>query len=205
VDAAGDNGWLVTQFISAMTKGGDIQAVAMGQKVNAGFGLAFDAGAQLMLLDSITVGLSIRDLTPTYMADTETLQNLADQLSSGNLMSSTGSYTGKFLPAIYAGLSWAPRLIPFLLEPAFYFEIQNPVAVIKDNASIWNLMHAGVDVKLLSILNVRAGLNSGYYSAGIGINLLFLEANVAVFTEELGVHPGDNGRTGVSAQAVIRF
>jgi hypothetical protein len=52
---------------------------------------------------------------------------------------------------------------------------------------------------------VRGGLNKGWISVGAGIDLALLEIDAAVFTEEMGLYPGNKGRTGISVQAAIRF
>ena len=63
----------------------------------------------------------------------------------------------------------------------------------------------GAEVKFLSFLSLRAGLNKGWASAGFGLDLLFLEIDGAAFTEELGSHPGDSGRSGIALTAAMHF
>lgn len=196
-----DGGWLVSELLGAMASGGDIQSVLMNEKVEAGFGLAIDAGAQLRA-GSLTVGLAVRDITPSFLTVNETVGDLVAQLQSGQIPEvSSGSKTEAIYPYITAGLSWKPSFIKGLIEPGFYLELEDPVALFRDpDFSPWNLIHLGADLRLLSFIDVRAGINKGWLSAGVGVDLYLLRLDVAVFTEEIGAHPGDQGMSGVTAR-----
>lgn len=50
-------------------------------------------------------------------------------------------------------------------------------------------IHLGTELSL-PIIDIRAGLGQGYTSYGLGIDLLFLKFDLASFTEEIGVYPG---------------
>jgi len=172
---------------------------------NAFFGLAMDLGATLQL-DSLTLGLSIRDIAPANKLWQGSLTELSADPSAGTEANS--EETAVFVPNVTLGLSWAPRLLPGLIDPTVYFEVQDPVAVFKSSAgsgTALNLFHAGAELKLLSFVYLRGGLNRGWLSAGGGVKLLFLDVNASVFTEELGALPGDNPRSGLALQAAIRF
>jgi len=196
-----DGGWLMSEFLGALATGGDVQAVLMDRRVEAGFGLALDAGAQLRL-GSLTAGVAVRDITPSFLTVNEKIQDLVSQLESGRIPDvSAGSKTEAIYPYITAGLSWRPTLIKGFLEPGLYLELEDPVALFLDeNYSPWNLLHLGADLRLLSFIDIRAGLNKGWLSAGVGLDLAILRLDLAVFTEELGTHPGDQGMSGVSAR-----
>jgi hypothetical protein len=203
VDSAGA-GWAFSDFIGALTSGGDMSSTLMGEQVSSGFGLAMDFGGKLSWKD-LSLGLSVRDVTPSFRTTDGTVKALLTQLSSGNLPTASGSESSIFLPNVNAGVAWKPRLIPHFIEPALCLEVQDPVSVVRDGESVWNLLHAGAEVKFLSFFSLRAGLNKGWASAGFGLDLLFLEIDGAAFTEELGSHPGDSGRSGIALTAAIRF
>jgi hypothetical protein len=189
--------------LSAMEGGGDVTDSLCAYSVT---GVTADIGATLAL-GSLTFGLSIRDLAPNYTITRSTLTDYADSLSGGS--STTGSSAGKavFYPDISLGVAFDPKWK--VLNPALYLELKDPIAVFSDpDASLGtalNLLHVGADVTLFKILSVRCGLSRGWASLGAGVDLLFLEANVAVFTEELGALPGDNPRSGLALEAAIRF
>jgi hypothetical protein len=50
-------------------------------------------------------------------------------------------------------------------------------------------IHAGVEVAL-PLLTLRAGLNQGYYTAGVGLNLGLIHVDAATYGVELGAYPG---------------
>jgi len=176
--------------------------------INAGFGLAMDLGAHLEL-GSLGIGLAIRDIAPPFPIWQGALETLKASLEQGSLpQADDGAEKAVFLPSVTAGLSWKPKLIPGLIDPALYFELQDPVAVIQEwdgIGSALNLTHLGAEVTFLKIVTLRAGLNRGWLSFGGGVNLLILDLNAAVFTEELGALPGDKPRSGFSLSAAIRF
>lgn len=57
-------------------------------------------------------------------------------------------------------------------------------------------LNAGVQLKLLSFIDARAGISQGYYSAGIGLDLLILHLDAAYYWKEtgdiLGQSPADS-------------
>jgi hypothetical protein len=175
---------------------------------SAGFGLAMDLGASLEL-GSLGIGLAVRDIAPPFPVWYGTVDQLAASLEQGSLPEAgDGAEKAVFLPSITAGVSWRPKLLPGLIDPSVYFELQDPVAVIKNAdgfGSVLNLTHMGAEVQFLRILSLRAGLNRGWVSVGCGLDLLFLDLDAAVFTEELGELPGDLPRSGFSFSAAIRF
>jgi hypothetical protein len=50
-------------------------------------------------------------------------------------------------------------------------------------------LHVGLEVSL-PLIDIRAGLNQGYYTLGAGMNLGVLRADVATYGVELGEYPG---------------
>ena len=112
---------------------------------------------------------------------------------------------GQFPANIAIGLGWNPHLIPWLIDPTFYFEVQDPVRAAMQHDSFWNLLHAGAELKVLSFMYLRGGINQGWLTTGVGIDLLILEIDAAVFTEELGLHPGDLPRSGVAANVRLHL
>jgi hypothetical protein len=175
---------------------------------DAFFGAAMDLGASLKLGD-FNVGLSIRDIAPSFPIATGTLAELQSSLSSGSLPETSSAVNNAVLtPALSAGLSWTPRPLPGRIDPALYIELQDPVNVIKQwngIGSALNLLHTGAEVTFFKVATLRGGINRGWLSAGAGVKLFFLDLNAAVFTEELGPLPGDHPRSGLSLQAAIRL
>jgi len=55
--------------------------------------------------------------------------------------------------------------------------------------NILNKLHMGAEYSL-QVIKLRAGINSGYPTAGLGINFKLIDIDVAYFFEELGNAPG---------------
>ncbi len=176
--------------------------------IDAGFGLAMDLGASLQL-GSLGIGISARDISPSFPIWTGTFQQFFGSLANGSPPNAiNSSNTAVLKPDVSVGMSWKPRLVPGFIDPALYLELQDPVWVVQNwegIGSALDLLHAGVELKLLNFITLRGGINRGWLSAGAGLRLLFVDVNAAVFTEELGALPGNNPRTGVALQAAIRF
>jgi hypothetical protein len=176
--------------------------------VQLGFGLAVDLGASMDLGPLLSVGLAVRDISTKVKFVEKELGIVIDELSDGSLLDSGEELELQPSPNITLGASLSPMPVALrkLLDVTVTAEIQDPLRVIEEESSLWNLFHIGAEADLLGgFLSARAGLNKGWISLGAGIDLIIFELNVAVFTEEMGPRPGDRGRTGVSAEVAIRL
>ncbi len=202
-----DGTWLVSGLLGAVVNNSPIGPELLGKTVNSGFGLATDVGVQLRL-GGLSAGLSIRDLTRGYKVESGTLEDLTKSTSS--LFDAVGVDT-TIDPTLAAGLAWQPRFLKGFLEPGFYAEFKAPVSMMSSigsavgDTSPWNYMHLGANIKFLTIFDFRAGLNQGYVSVGAGLNLYLIEIDAALFTQELGLVPGEQGRSGFSVQAALHL
>jgi len=169
-----------------------------------GYGFAADVGL-VAGIGPVMLGLSARDFGLEFKVGKFNFQNIIDDnISAFPLLGTTAV---KLNPSYAAGLG--VRLFEnSKFEPSLYTELENPQNIFSSSdmvASALNSLHAGAQVRLLRFITVRGGLNKGWYSLGAGIDLSFLELDAAIFTEELGLYPGDKGRSGLSVQVGIRF
>lgn len=179
----------------------------MSLPVDVGFGLAVDLGASLELGKLVSVGMSVRDISTKQNLAQSTIGEVIAALGNGSLPVGTEKPYA-LLPNLTVGARLTPIPVPLrpLLDLTLIAEIQDPVRVIEDKTSMWGLFHIGAEAELLGgLIALRTGFNKGWISLGAGLDLLLLEVNVALFTEEIGPRPGDRGRTGVSAEVAIRF
>lgn len=91
------------------------------------------------------------------------------------------------------------------MDPRFSFAFRNVVGAIDESADVWTLLHDGVEIKILNLLILRGGINHGYLTLGGGLDLPFIDMNIAVFTQELGAHLGDQPCAGMTADANVRI
>ena len=63
--------------------------------------------------------------------------------------------------------------------------------VLNKKAQTGKKINAGVEIGL-PLLDLRAGLHQGYYSAGVGLDLAILKFDVATYGVELGEYPGQH-------------
>lgn len=176
----------------------------MSLPVDVGFGLAVDLGARMDLGRMFSVGVAVRDISTRQ---TYTQSTIGDVLDGGDLPVGTQvEYPVYPNVTIGASVSPMPESMKAIVDVTVIAEIQDPVKVIQEKSSVWNLFHVGAEAEMLGgLFALRAGLNKGWISMGLGMDLLAFEFNVAVFTEELGPRPGDDPRTGISAEVAIRF
>lgn len=59
----------------------------------------------------------------------------------------------------------------------------------KSDITIGKKVHVGLEVDLPA-LDLRVGLNQGYYTAGVGLDFAFMRLDVATYGVELGAYPG---------------
>jgi hypothetical protein len=65
-------------------------------------------------------------------------------------------------------------------------------------------VNAGVEVSLL-FLDVRAGVSQGYYTAGVGLDLGLISADVATWAVEMGAYPGQKVDRRYMLQATLEI
>lgn len=58
------------------------------------------------------------------------------------------------------------------------------------NGSFFRMLHLGAETHLLSVIAVRAGVNQGYWTAGLGLDAHYFELNLASYGVEMGLTPG---------------
>lgn len=194
------SGWLFNTIITdIVVNDKDPMETIENLDVLGGYGFALDAGATIGL-GPFMVGAIVRDLGLEMNMEQAKVK---DVLNNGEIpMDGTVVYQLK--PVITAGLGLKFDLGP--IAPSAYVEADDPVSLVSGGFdSIWGNLHAGAELKLLRFISLRTGLNQGYLSLGAGLNILFLKIDAALFTEEIGVNPGDFGRTGIAIQAAVRF
>ncbi len=169
-----------------------------------GYGFAADAGL-VAGIGPVMLGFTARNFGLAFNVGSFTSDDVQNQ-GLGALPFS-GTTAAALTPTYTAGLGL--RLFDNTkCEPSVYAEVADAIALFSSSdilADLLTSLHAGAQIRLLNFINIRGGLNKGWYSVGAGLDLSFLEIDAAIFTEELGAYPGDKGRSGLSVQAAIRL
>ncbi|MGI6466984.1 MAG: hypothetical protein ACOXZZ_05280 [Sphaerochaetaceae bacterium] len=95
------------------------------------------------------------------------------------------------------GVGWVGsfgRLDKFI-RPTFSFDFVDvnnlAKALESDKNAYWNHLRAGVELRLLSTIDLRAGMNRGALSVGVGLDLFAMRVDAAYYWREMGVSIGD--------------
>ena len=108
----------------------------------------------------------------------------------------------------------APQPIPSNMLAGFSFELNAALISLRpsvdydyinrrDIASL-NKVHIGLELGL-PLIDIRAGLNQGYYTAGVGVDFGLLHLDAATYGVELGNYPGQHQDRRYVAQVTFEF
>ena len=95
------------------------------------------------------------------------------------------------------GLGWEVPLggLSDLLRPTLSVDLVDVTtlqeAVASDPDAVWEHLIAGAELRVLSLLDARFGLNKGYMSIGAGFDLLLFHVDAAYYWREFGANIGD--------------
>lgn len=108
----------------------------------------------------------------------------------------------------------APPSIPPELVVGASFEIKSGLVDIRPavdyryadrtDVAIGKKVHLGVEVDM-PVLDLRIGLNQGYYTAGVGLDLALMRLDLATYGVELGAYPGQQEDRRYVLQATIEM
>jgi hypothetical protein len=141
-----------------------------------------------------------------------------DALGSGGLPSPASEGDPEFVREDYIipadltiGAAWQPDLgeLSFIVDPEIHLQIDD---VFKTGqldpdrpTSFWTRTHVGTELTFLNFFDLRFGLNQGYFTFGTGMDLLFLDLQFALYSQEFGRYPGDQQVGGAALEIALRF
>ena len=197
-------------MLSAISSGGDIVASLNSGSAFYGVGIGLDLGT-IVELGPFSFGISIRDLAGTrFQYSSATFGTIVDTFNSTMKLPTGATVTSPeyVIPMnIGMGVGFHPDLggFKYILDPSLGIDIQDLVGMFQGTRSFWTTLHAGAELKLLTLFAFRGGVNQGYFTLGAGLDLFFLELNMALFTRELGAHVGDRASSGATLNVALRF
>ena len=145
--------------------GGSVKIVHKGFDDTSAWGIGFDLGAQFRLKNGLRFGANLQDATTTILAwNTGRKELIVPTLKIGvALPLSVDLLNGTLLPAVDADIR---------------FEGREQAAQISGGPASLD-MHAGFEYLYKDALALRAGTDTGNFSAGAGIRLPKLEVDYA--------------------------
>jgi hypothetical protein len=171
--------------------------ISAGVNLNFPFGLRFSTVARNYNgAYSMEVFPSVNDWAETVLG-----QRLDDSPSSSFTTETFEVDDGWKLDA---GVTWAPN-IGSLIKPIIAVDVLDVMSLsgLEDDAlarGFYSQTRLGASVRLLSFLDVRYGINKGYQSIGVGLDLLIFHLDAAYYQLEYGNDLGDKPIDAVSVR-----
>jgi hypothetical protein len=178
----------------------------------AGSALAFDMGVIAEYKD-FSFAMAVRDIADTRYNMIYTVpEKLANLNFSGTTLGNNFSFITPM--SLTLGANWTPDLgdLSWLFRPQFQISYKTPLLLGYDELdlqgyteqSFLSKLHLGGEIKLYSMLSLRAGLNGGYFTAGTGIDFRLGEFDFAIYSNELGSHSGQQPLAQLVEQRTVK-
>ena len=184
----------------------------------AGWASPIDAGININMPAGFTVSVVARNMNGTfYMNAYPGISNWTNELfkkpltSDGSVGSGDKTSFKITTPwSLDAGIGWAPSFgkVGTFIKPALAIDLVDIVGLAGGDFNTEKLLthlNMGAEIRLLSFIDVRAGLNQGYISIGAGLDLWALRIEAAYYRQEFGVQLGDKPVDALTVRANIGY
>jgi len=189
----------------------NIAATMNNYNAYAGWGVGIDAGAIIKLGD-LKLGLTVTDILDTQLNFTNTtVGDLMASFSSFSLPEGTVDESQRFVIPMDVLIGAALTLN---LTEGIYLDVHGEVSnalrglrAIQGNENDFDylsLIHAGANLSLWDFIGIMGGYNEGYLSAGVSLDLFFIEIAATGFMKANAAAVGYSD-FGASVEAAIRF
>ncbi|HAF85621.1 MAG TPA: hypothetical protein DCG32_04490 [Sphaerochaeta sp.] len=178
----------------------------------AGYALPLSAGVNLNFPFGLRFSTVARNFNGNYSMEVfPSVNDWAEKVLGSSLTTpntTTGTDSGTFEIEsewkLDAGLTWAPD-IGSLIRPIIAVDVLDVMSLsgLEDDAlarGFFSQTRLGASVRLLSFLDVRYGINKGYQSIGVGLDLLIFHLDAAYYQLEYGNDLGDKPIDAVSVR-----
>ncbi len=108
---------------------------------------------------------------------------------------------------VSAGMALHPDLgsLSSLIDPVVHVDVQDIIGLAQGEGTVWTHLHAGLEATVIGAFTLRAGLNQGYVTAGVGVHVFFVDLNAAFFTREMGAQQWESPSSGASVEIAARL
>ena len=205
-----------SEFINAMNNGGDVMSIINGKQVMAGFSVPFDIGITANMPLGFSAGLVARNINGKfYMTGFPGYNDfLANPFGGEPKVSEEGTSPAELTKFNFSsdwsldlGFGWSYDT--WYLSPTVALDFTDLVGMFttKDFDFKDFMMHVnvGAEVRVLSFLDVRAGLSQGYWSIGLGLDLWGFKVDAAYYRQEFGETAGQHGLDGFTVRINIGY
>jgi len=201
--------------------GGDpLQTILKDQRLAAGVAMPIDIGVNLNLPIGLRVSAVARDINATYsMINYKHAGTWLNEIMA--LVGAEDLYTGdegdldEFTVTVPwkldFGIGWTPHLgsLSRLLQPSIALDFVDMAKLLENPEENQNAfldhMRVGAELKLFSMVDLRAGLNRGYMSVGVGLDLFVFHIDAAYYWREAGTDIGDKPMDALSLRFNLGF
>lgn len=170
----------------------------------AGWALPFSFGMNLNFPYGLSLSAVARNINGNYnMTTYASVDDWAEEVFGSTLSDNPGHATPKEEEwsmesdwSLDFGFTWAPKFLGNLIQPTIAVDVVDVMKMAGMqgddlNRAFFEQTRLGASVRLLSLLDVRYGINMGYQSLGVGFDLLVFHIDAAYYTREYGASIGD--------------
>ena len=192
--------------VASLTQAGDDAGYALMRDtmLAAGWGIPIDAGVNVNLPFGLRASAVARNLNGVFtMQDYSELGAWANEMAAlaesepvyadSDPQATVTPFTYEIPWTLHVGIGWTPNLgaLSRLLRPSLAIDLVDFLGYLENTDDLWTRINAGAEVRVLNMIDVRAGLNKGYKSVGVGLDVLLVHIDASYYWREYGVEIGD--------------
>ena len=176
------------------------------QYVMAGFAIPFDIGINVNMPYGFSFGLVSRNMNGRYYMTQHAGFEAFGSDPFGGKADDSMRFSFDTDWSLDAGLGW--HADTWYLSPGLAVDFVDIVGFAEDEATWKGLLDhlkIGAELRVLSFLELRGGLNQGYWTAGVSLDLYAVRVDASYFWQNYGTVPGGQGMDGFSVRVNIGF
>lgn len=165
----------ISTIMNAINDSSDfVQSLQTQKQVMVGYSIPIDIGFNLNVPGGVTFSAVARNINGNFkFSQYKNLQEA--QKDANNVIKSKLIVESPM--SVDVGFGWKPNWgLSWLANPNIAVDVVDVISLTKGFSTTNLLAHmrAGIEVELLKLLELRAGINQGYVSIGAGVNLMNL-------------------------------
>ena len=181
----------------------DFNKAFEGISLMAGWSLPIDIGINLNMPYGFSFGIVARNLNGNYHMAIHDYNSL-EKDPFGNKAADHFTLGSDF--SLDTGIAWQWDNVWF--RPTIAVDIVDWVGMCTEPVGLRTFLthlNIGAEIRLLSFLDLRAGMSQGYFSIGAGLDLWAIKLDMAYYWKEFGETAGDYGLDGFTVRFNIGF